>query len=213
MLPDFAPPEWKGETIVIIASGPSLSAAEVARVKTARDAGQCRVCVINTTYRLAPWADFLYACDDNWWLDNAPEFAGERWTQSPQAAQYGARRCPGTTGYVISDNPAYIYFGGNSGFQAINLAYLMGAARIVLLGFDMSATGGQLHWHPDHAGRCHNPPISQLNRWREVVDNSAAPLVDRGVKIVNCTSKTALVEWPRATLDEVFCDETDNPKM
>lgn len=80
----------------------------------------------------------------------------------------------------------------------------MGAARIVLLGFDMSATGGQLHWHPDHAGRCHNPPISQFNRWREVVDNSAAPLVDRGVKIVNCTSETALVEWPRATLDEVF---------
>jgi hypothetical protein len=197
-----------GETIVIIASGPSLKPAEVARVKTARDAGQCRVCVINTTYQRAPWADFLYACDDNWWTDNKPTFAGERWTQSPQAAQYGARRCPGKAGYIISTNPEFIYFGGNSGFQAINLAFLMGAARIVLVGFDMDATGGKLHWHADHAGRCHNPPMSQFKRWREVVDNAAKQLLDMGVNVVNCTGTTALVDWPRATLDEVFCDRT-----
>ena len=113
---------------------------------------------------------------------------------------------PGKPGYIISTNPEHIYFGGNSGFQAINLAYLMGASRIVLLGFDMGVTGGKLHWHADHGGRCHNPPPSQINQWRRTVDAAAGQLLDMGVNVVNCTGTTALVDWPRATLDEVFCD-------
>lgn len=200
---DFAPLEWKGETVVLIASGPSLNESEVARVRAYRDAGLCRVGVINSTFRAAPWADFLYACDDKWWRENAPvDFPGERWTQSEHAARYNARRCPGEHGYVLSEDPSKIYFGGNSGFQAVNLAFLMGAARIVLLGYDMQATNGQLHWHPDH--KCGNPPITQIDRWRENFDRVAEQLTDNLVEPVNCTSQTALVHWPRKTLEEVF---------
>jgi hypothetical protein len=52
--------------------------------------------------------------------------------------------------------------GGNSGFQAVNLAAQFGASRIILIGFDMTDRGGK-HWY----GRNHwpmsnnpTPPIS-----------------------------------------------------
>lgn len=51
-----------------LASGPSMTAADAARVKAWRDAAPEReVIVVNTTYRLALWADVLYAMDRSWW--------------------------------------------------------------------------------------------------------------------------------------------------
>jgi len=42
------------------------------------------VLAINDAYRLAPWADWLYACDDRWWRFHheavAAGFQGECWT-------------------------------------------------------------------------------------------------------------------------------------
>ena len=43
-----------------------------------------------------------------------------------------------------------VHFGGNSGFQAINLAFLWGATRIILLGFDCKAVAGKDHWFGQH---------------------------------------------------------------
>ena len=55
--------------------------------------------------------------------------------------------CGGITGAVylqrgpareLSDDPAFLNTGGNSGYSAINLAYLKGAREIHLIGFDMN---------------------------------------------------------------------------
>ena len=53
---------WRGQTVAILASGPSMSQAVADRV------GEAKVCVVavNTTVKLAPWADMLYAADDFW---------------------------------------------------------------------------------------------------------------------------------------------------
>ncbi len=41
--------------------------------------------------------------------------------------------------------------GNNSGFGALNLAYVLGAEPIYLLGYDMAiAPGGKSHWHAGH---------------------------------------------------------------
>ena len=160
---------------------------------------------MNNTWERAPWADALYACDDNWWQHYQPAFKGERWTQSERAAEYGARRCPGRTGYVLSQNPAFIHFGGNSGFQAVNLAYHMGAARIVLAGFDMQvAQDGRQHWHDDHKGPCHNPGWRQISKWAANFDRLADQLIELGVEPVNASIETALRLWPRMDIGEAL---------
>ena len=56
-------PDWRGRTVVCIASGPSLTAEDCELV---RESG-CPVIVTNTTFRLCPWADMLYAFDRPWW--------------------------------------------------------------------------------------------------------------------------------------------------
>ncbi|HCZ48509.1 MAG TPA: hypothetical protein DCZ11_05850, partial [Gammaproteobacteria bacterium] len=53
----------------------------------------------------------------------------------------------------LSASPLRIHQGGNSGYQALNLAVLLGAERVILLGYDMH--GG--HWHGRHGGRLNNP--------------------------------------------------------
>jgi hypothetical protein len=51
---------------------------------------------------------------------------------------------------AISSDPQKLT-GFNTGHQALNLAVLMGAVEIILLGYDLSVgTGGRLNWHNYH---------------------------------------------------------------
>lgn len=199
----FALPKWNGKTVVILASGPSLSDRQLSVAEAARAKGKCRVLAVNNTWERAPWADALYACDDNWWEQYAPAFKGERWTQSPRWREFGVKWIEGQRGYDLSLGP-HIHTGGNSGFQAINFAFLAGARRIVLAGFDMQTTGGKLHWHPDHGGKCHNPPRSQFEPWARNVDRLAVELARHGCEPVNATEQTALKLWPRMDIGEAL---------
>ena len=58
------PRMWEGETVAILAGGPSLTQAQVDYVK-----GKCKVIAINSSYLLAPWADILYFCDNRWYTE------------------------------------------------------------------------------------------------------------------------------------------------
>src|SRR4051794_36846444 len=78
-------PDWTGGSVVIIASGPSLTVADCETVRNWRvGTPGSRVIVINTSFRMAPWADVLYACDAGWWQEYGAEaravFGGEFWS-------------------------------------------------------------------------------------------------------------------------------------
>jgi hypothetical protein len=96
-----------------------------------------------------------------------------------------------------------IHFGGNSGYQAINLAFLLGARRILLLGFDMGyGKSGKRHFFGDHPGGMNVPsPFPDfINSFRSV----AAQAPDLGLEIVNCSRETALDCFPRAPIERYF---------
>lgn len=189
--PVTVPKLWPGSTIVCLGSGPSLTAADVAQVR-----GLARVIAVNDTYRLAPWADVLYACDAKWWgwHKGVPTFPGLKYTLQPQAARWpGVQllRNAGQDGLELK--PDGVRTGQNSGYQAINLAVHLGAARILLLGYDMQGK----HFfgaHPDQSA----PPFAIcLKRFATLV----APLRAAGVQILNCTRKTALTCFPCVPLE------------
>lgn len=56
-----------GETVVCIASGPSLTPEICGRIREAQIAGKCRVIVVNSSCTLAPWADVLFFTDSGWY--------------------------------------------------------------------------------------------------------------------------------------------------
>lgn len=202
-------PDWRGATVVIIASGPSLTADDCGRVWTWReeDRRNRKAIVINTSFRLAPWADILYAGDARWWRmyfeEAALVFAGQFWTQSddanfshPRLRVIRAKRCDGL---ALERN--LISINGVSGYQSIGLAYQTGAAKIVLLGFD-AQSNGKTHWHGDHPPGLHGG--LDFKRWRKAFERLARDLEAEGVHVVNASPGTALECFPRTSLDEAL---------
>lgn len=121
---------------------------------------------------------------------------------SDVAKLYRLNRVESERGGGISKMPNTIMQGGNSGFQAVGLALLFGAARITLLGFDMQfAPDGKKHWHGDHAGKLHNPKRNNFQFWLQHFNLLAA---QSPIPIINATRTTALTCFPRVDLDEAL---------
>jgi hypothetical protein len=132
-------PDWQGETVAVLASGPSMS-AEVA------DALRGHRCIaVNYAVRLAPWAHMVVALDMDPDLDAA-------------LAEFDCLRVTGN----VSEDLDGLYAGQwwervrlapnheieirNSGLAAIRIAAAMGAARIILAGFNPESRG---HFYDD----------------------------------------------------------------
>lgn len=95
-----------------------------------------------------------------------------------------------------------IHTGGNSGYQALNLAYLWGAKRVILMGFDMKRTGGMTHFHGDHQG-LNNPYDGMLSQWVKNFELIARDLAAAGVEVLNATRETALTCFKRIPIADI----------
>lgn len=201
---------WPAETVVCIASGPSLTREDVEAVR-----GRARVIVVNRSIELAPWADVWYAADARFWKwahrgdadwadvkRIAGAYAGLKFTVTVESTKW-----PGVTllgrgpSHGLSLDPLKLCLGGNSGYQAINLAVLMGAARVILLGYDMRVgTRGRQHWHADHPMKQASP----YSTFQQAYPTLVAPLKAAGVEVLNCSRDTAIKCFPRPPLESVF---------
>lgn len=188
-------------TVVILGGGPSLSQSEIAYVK-----GRAFTIAINATYRKALWADCLYGADFTWWqsVNFAPEFSGKKYG----IHSYDTDAMPpdiwvlantGMTG--LETIPGGLRTGKNSGYQAINLAFHLGATKIVLLGYDMQdGPNGETNHHEPHVVPWGHDYAEWLTCFRSLVE----PLREAGIDVVNCSSRTALTQWPCRPLTEVL---------
>lgn len=94
-----------------------------------------------------------------------------------------------------------LHYNSNSGAQAINLAYLRGATRIVLVGYDMGWTGGKAHWFGDHPQGLTN---GRHQSYVPNFDRLAQDLRAEGVEVINCSRSTNLHQFQRSTLEAVY---------
>jgi hypothetical protein len=189
---NYTPPS---DRFFILASGPSLIPQDVELVR-----GKGTVIAVNRTIDLAPWADILYACDLTWWRNyNPPDFAGKRYSIHA-GEQYGCETLPFAKRDGLGKDR--IHSANNSGYQAINLAYLLGAKAIILLGYDMQATWGRKHFHKDYPKHMSN--ATALNSWARYFPALARDLEAEGVKVINCTRETALTCFERRPLESVL---------
>lgn len=197
---------WRGETVVVAAPGPSLTKA------VAEQCRECRTIAVQDAYRLLPWADALYGCDAAWWHvhGGCPGFAGEKWSSHGSsshndkreiASKYGVRLVQGVGRDGFSTDPARIHYGSNSGFQAVNLAILFGARRIVLVGFDLRSVDGRRHFFGDHP-----KPLRNRNDYRAFVRafEKAAKTVPASVDVLNATPGSALTCFRHMSLGEAL---------
>lgn len=167
-------------TFAVLATGPSMS-QEVADY--VRD--RCRAVAVCNAYTLAPWAEALVCNDAVWYKVHAEGVAGFK------GRKFCGQSWPGTEWLRNERNfPA----GSNSGYQGLRVAGLLGATRILLLGFDM---------HGSHFFGAHPAPLRNSSAAKFKAMASQFRLW-RGAPVLNCTPGSALKCFPLADLREVL---------
>lgn len=197
-----------GGTVLCVASGPSLTQADVDLCRGQVDAA----IAINTSYRMVPWATALYAADAHWWEDypDARTFQGFKYTCESGKSRKWQQQFPDvqilqTTGHQgLELKPNGLRTGLNSGYQCIGLAvHFLGACpgRILLLGYDLQlGPNREWHWHGKH--KRHS--ISPYDKWLPHFQTLVKPLQALRIEVINCTRRTALRAFPQMSIEQAL---------
>lgn len=201
-----AGPDWP--EVYLIGGGPSLRGFDLSLLRG-------RTCVaINDAILHAPWAAALFSLDQVWIANRKAEieaFAGERYLAVPDDYDFDhgpvgvtfLRRCRGMTG--LSTDPEKLYLGGgNSGFGALNLAFLKRARRIILLGYDYCY--GRQHWHQGYKW-ANNGGDRVLEGWARQFDHTAPQLTARHVLVLNASPDSRITVFPTIPLSSLPLEE------
>lgn len=212
---------WGGKTVVCIGGGLSLTREQVDMV----EASGVPTIAVNDAYLLAPWADVCYFCDFEWWGWHTkgvarPSLGLDAAAVAARFAAFAGQKCSiSNSGHGIKDPAVHIlrndgdfglslqrthlYTGRNSGFQALNLAVLAGAAKIILIGYDGKRVDGQpSHWFGEHP----KPPNSKAYEIYRESFRASSNMLDRvGVKIFNASPGSAIEAFAKMELREALC--------
>lgn len=195
IVPWDAPRVFSGQTVAIVGGGPSLKAMirEGTLARLHEQFPHVRWIAVNNAYKIAPWADLLHFADCQWW----------RWNGKHVLANWPADRIITTaTSDVTHVNAPRIkrfwrdrndftedrtkLHGQDSGTQAVHLAYHLGAAKIVLFGFDMQpAADGSTHWHKEHQRE--TPKTIYARRFKPAIERVVRELAKRRVTVIRAT--------------------------
>lgn len=186
---------WPDETVFILGGGPSLPVDRLPELR-----GKGKVIAVNNAGFVAPWADMLFFADGRWLTWNRSrlgEFEGEYIvTRSPTFITDDPIHYLKYKPYRLSHVPTEI--GGLcGGSSAINLAYLAGACRIVLLGFD---------YRPGNFHDEHRTPGPDEDHYRmkfvPAMKHIANGLASTSVSVWNTTPNSALEFFSFKSIDE-----------
>jgi hypothetical protein len=175
----------KDQTVVCIASGPSLTEDDCRLVQKS---GHPTI-VTNTTWKIAPFATVLMAGDGAWWDAYGHEVtipARKVCCSQAMAKRHG----------IQYFKPKQSHW--NSGMAAIWYAEAQGASRVILLGYDCKMRGNLRHWHGDH-DRTKNPAPRMITGWAK---NFARMPVK--VPVVNASRDTTITRWPKMALEDAL---------
>jgi hypothetical protein len=135
--------EWEGETVAVLGAGPDMTA------ELAESARGFKTIAVNRAVKFAPWADMFVALDPHhpFW-DDKDTFAGIK--VCGVECDYDARYA-GMLYETVVMGPGETVQIRNNALAAIRIAERMGAARIILLGFDPERYE-EIHGHTGFRG-------------------------------------------------------------
>jgi len=192
-------PTLKGETIYIVGGGPSLEGFNWSLLKTKK------VIAINKAFKYVPWANVLYWTDSRFygWHKNEIDAldcykytisSGTNYDERVNVIKKGNR-------YGLEKDPRVLAHGDNSGYAAINLAYHLGAAKIVLLGYDMGSHGNKTHFHDGYPVKATRKEIYN-QRFSISFPHIATELKAVGVKVYNTSQRSPLNCFPKISIEQ-----------
>lgn len=95
--------------------------------------------------------------------------------------------------------------GSNSGYAALNLAYLLRFKEIWLLGFDFTWVNGRSHFHDGYAHQ-NSRTHTMLAQWVRAFDDAAQQLKDAGVTVTNFVGPAGsrVTQFPKRPLNDAY---------
>lgn len=213
--------EWKGQDAYVIGGGSSLSTFDWELLRGKNTIG------CNSAYSLgAHICKIVVFADQIWW-----ETIGKK-----NMVEYGGR-VVGCSPRLVNDDTPWLLkmdrnnhaglgktrlgFPGNTGGLAINLALIMGAQRVFLLGFDMKLgegmqkfcrkpgvtreeiSPGRANWHDIRMERSNAQSYTRFVREFQHFARTL-PEVFPGREIINVTDDSKLDCFPKVSLAEHF---------
>lgn len=200
--PWTVPPLWTGQTVVVMAGGPSLLPTLPA-VARAVEKGRAKALAVNNAHLLAPWADWLHAADAAWWsyhAQTALKFEGIK-TAAQEVAFRSVHFLRPLDGDTVMTTDRGATAGRNSAHQAAIIAMHAGASRVLLCGVDCHETAGS-HWHGDHPKPLRN---TSATAYTTFIKGWAALAKVAPVEIINCSPGSAVTCFPAMSIEEALC--------
>jgi len=196
-------PIYLGETIYIVGGGPSLKDFDFSSLKDKI------TIVVNKSFRHVPNPNAMYWSDTRlygWFQEEIDAMNCLKVTNKPFPANApGVTNLLNTGKHGLERDPRCIRDGGNSGYAAINLAYHLGAKKIVLLGFDMKVDKSLSHYHGGYNQLTKIPDDALYKRLMlPSFDTIAQDLAQAKVKVYNANLQSAIECFPKITLAEIF---------
>jgi hypothetical protein len=187
-------PVWKKQDVYIIGGGPSLQGFEWGLLRGKHTIG------CNSAFTLG--ADVCNICvfgDAKWFLKYKPELKRYKGLVVTNCTNLKSDPTPWLL--YMERKPSGLHtdclgWNGNTGASAINLALILGAKRVILLGFDMKlGKGNKPNWHDRVIDRPSAEVYTRfLGGFQDVVRDWGSKFSDRD--IVNATPGTALQAFP-----------------
>lgn len=194
--------------VIVAAPGPSLVHAHLERFRLPD------VLAVTSAFLAVPHASHVYACDRKFW----DEYAGQIRARHPGAqlwaAADGRAHHAGVNTVDLADVPASrgsyapapdfcsepgkIHSGRNSGYQAMNLAKLLGYSLLLLVGFDMRKVDEKQHFFGEYS----SVKLRRDSPYRDWIPHFRTVTTSADFRIVNCTPGSAIDAFPMGRLED-----------
>ena len=204
---------WDGSEVFIIGGGDSLRSFEFNLLTNEKTIG------CNNAYQFGPTICNICIFGDKKWFDHH---------------QPGLERYVKKGGFVITNDrklessklpwlhymprkPKGLHldalgWNANTGASAMNLALLMGAKKVYLLGFDRFVKKGRPNWH-DHLIDKPNPDVyPRMNAPEGYCVRDLAKKFP-GCTVINLTEHSELPHWPKQSVIEFFNERKRNGRV
>lgn len=194
---------YPNRSAILYASGPSLTEKVVEKIHPHKHRFIHFGC--NNTFDIVPFLDVHYACDTKWWRMYNGEVKQKipyikSYTQcSESAEEYNLNFIKGKHLAGLSTKEDLIHYGGNSGYQQLNLAFLMGVSQVFLVGYDMGFRSGKSHYFGNYPAplQINSPYKLFIEKYREI-----QPVFQD--RITNCTLGSSVTNFRFCNLEDVL---------
>lgn len=195
---------FNNQPLYLVAGGSSFTPQQLELLS----GKEANIVTINNSFKKIPDAAICYAGDFIWWQHNHEIVRSHTmsacWTGNKKAAidyklNFIECRLSG-----VGLGTRWIVHGGNSGYQALNLAIIWGANPIILLGYDCryGINGERHHYedHPKHFGANADGIKSWLHHFE--LGAKALEQLTSPPRVINCSPGSAITGFERGDLQD-----------